>query len=85
MGSEQWGQFLTLYLAPSMALPSRLEYSGALHHVTARGNAQQLIFLLQTVAIRVRISPLRISTIQHDLENRRLTPAQAFTKCKVKN
>lgn len=42
---------------------------------------------LQTVAIRFRISPSRISKIQRNVEDRQLTPAQiqAFQKCKVKN
>jgi putative transposase len=42
---------------------------------------------LQTVAIRFRVSPSRISKIQREVEGRPRTLAQtqAFTKCKVKN
>ncbi len=42
---------------------------------------------LQTVAIRFRISPSRISKIQQVIERTPLTPEQiqAFNKCKVKN
>ena len=42
---------------------------------------------LQTVAIRFRISPSRVSKIQKALEALPLTPQQvrAFVKCTVKN
>ena len=42
------GQFLILHWTPivhRMARPLRLEFPGALYHLTARGNVQQAIFV----------------------------------------
>jgi hypothetical protein len=42
---------------------------------------------LQTVAIRFRVSPSRISKIQRAIDNHPLSPQQQalFVKCKVKH
>ena len=37
-----------------MARPLRLEFPGALYHVTSRGNARQAIFLAKLAAVRKR-------------------------------
>jgi hypothetical protein len=68
---------------------------GALLHRSHREAYQTAVYLLrraeneplETVAIRFRISPSRISKIQRDVDGRQRTPAQiqAFQKCKVKN
>jgi len=38
-------KFLWLRYVPRMARPLRIEFPGAIHHVMARGNARQAIFL----------------------------------------
>jgi len=47
-----WGHCLTYHLLPGslslMARQLRLEYDGALYHVTARGNGRQNIYLHDT-------------------------------------
>jgi hypothetical protein len=70
-------------------------HPGALLNRSHREAYQTAVYLLrraaneplQTVAVRFRISPSRVSKIQTALEAAALTPSQArlFTKCKVKN
>jgi REP element-mobilizing transposase RayT len=70
-------------------------HPGALLNRSHREAYQTAVYLLrraaneplQTVAVRFRISPSRVSKIQTALEAAALTPPQArlFAKCKVKN
>ena len=68
---------------------------GALLDRSHRNAYQTAVYLLrraaneplQTVAIRFRVSPSRISKIQHSLDSQPLSleQLQLFAKCKVKN
>jgi len=44
---ESWSQVLKYHIfrAANMVRPLRIEYPGAVYHVTSRGNARQAIFL----------------------------------------
>jgi hypothetical protein len=75
-----------------MVQPFRLQFSGALHHVAARGNARQKIYLddadrhgflesLAVVARRAEISTARVSQIHTAIERDRFRePLQALAE-----